>query len=203
MKRFLATAGLLLTLAAPAYASTIPLLDLPPGTKTATLGLSTATVHTSVDVTGWGWASGYSFGLAGGVDWHAINGRDTNSMVAVRVGKRLWGDWPFSLGLLLSGGLNIVDGSLPLPNATSQRFNGRTLPWFQPAIVLSTALDFDRKLWVRGTFGPVLGRFTEGSLLMPWLVPNVEAAYRFTPAWEAVFGGGYASPVGLSLRAAF
>lgn len=194
-------------MASPAQATSIPLLDLPPGVFSLAGGVSDATAHGSFD---WalpgptsGWASGWMAGLVGGYDYATPGARASNTMGGVRIGRRMGGEWPFTWGLLLTGGANMVDSTQPLPKPTAQRFTSDLLLWAQPAIVFATRLGGDEKAWVRGSFGPVLGRFSEGAILMPWFVPNLEVAYRLTPSAELVVGGGYASPYGAGLRTAF
>lgn len=195
--------GIALALATPAWATSIPLLDLPPGTKTVSLGVSDVTFHGSFDWALWGpWGAGWTVGLTGGVDYADPYRRDSHHMLALRVGRRLWGEWPQTLGVVLSGGANVVDPLAPLPNPTSQRFTGDFLPWVQPALAFATTVEND-KVWVRGTIGPVIGRWSEGVWLLPWIAPNLEVAYRYHPAYEIVVGGGYASPYSLGLRGAF
>jgi len=198
----LLTGASVLAIANPAIATSIPLLDLPPNVRTVTLGVSDLTAHGSFDWSLGGIAEGWNVGLTGGFDYADPYRRDTNTMVAVRAARRMGGTWPFTWGFVFSGGANWVDSRAVLPDPTSQRFTSDFLPWFQPAVAFSNTVEND-KVWVRGTFGPVIGRLTSGAYLMPWLVPNFEAAYRFNPAWEIVVGGGYASPYGVALRAAF
>ncbi len=186
-----------------ADATSIPLLDLPPGVKTVSLGVSDVTVHGAFDWALWGpWGNGWTVGLAGGFDYADPYRRDSHNMLALRVGRRLVGDWPVTIGALLSAGANVVDPLRPLPNPTSQRFSSDFLLWVQPALVFATTVEND-KVWVRGTIGPVIGRWSEGAWLLPWIAPNVEVGYRFNPAYEIVVGGGYASPYSLGLRTAF
>ena len=45
--------------------------------------------------------------------------------------------------------------------------------------------------------------FFRAVVLLPWVVPNLEVAYRLTPSIELVVGGGYDSPYGGGLRTAF
>ena len=196
-------AAILLTIAPPARATAIPLLDLPPGTKAFSLGVSDVTVHAAFDWALWGpWAEGWTVGLTGGVDYADPYRRDSHSLAALRVGRRLWGEWPTTIGLLLSAGGNYVDPLAPLPNATSQRFTGDILFWAQPALSFATTVTSD-KVWLRGTIGPVIGRWSEGALLLPWIAPNLEVAYRYDASHELVVGGGYASPYSLGWRTAF
>jgi len=140
--------------------------------------------------------------MVGGYDYAAPGARSTNTMGAVRIGRRMGGEWPFTWGLMLSGGANMVDKDQPLPKPTAQRFDNDYLPWAQPAVVFSARLP-DEKAWIRGSFGPIIGRFSEGAILLPWVVPNLEVAYRLSPSVELVVGGGYASPYGAALRTAF
>lgn len=196
-------ASLLVIDAGAATATAIPLLDLPPGVKTISLGVSDVTVHGSFDWALWGdWGRGWTIGLAGGFDYADTFRRDSHNMLALRVGRRLAGDWPVTVGALLSAGANVVDPLAPLPNPTSQRFSGDFLYWVQPALVFASTVEND-KVWLRGTLGPVIGRWSEGVWLLPWIAPNVEVGYRFNPAHELVVGGGYASPYSLGWRTAF
>ena len=123
-------------------------------------------------------------------------------MVALRVARRMWGTWPLTIGLMLSAGANLVDPDAPLPKKTSQRFTSDYLLWAQPAVVFATNFQ-DEKLWMRGSLGPVIGRWSEGTYLLPYIVPNVEITYRYTPQWELVLGGSYSSLWSVGLRTAF
>ena len=200
---FALAAAICLIGAAEARATSIPLLDLPPGVKTVSAGVSDVTLHASFDWALWGpWGTGWTVGLTGGFDYAEPYRRDTHNMVALRAGRRLWGEWPLTIGALLSAGANVVDPLAPLPNPTSQRFTSDYLLWVQPAIAFATTFE-DEKIWVRGTVGPVIGRWSEGAWLLPWIVPNLEVAYRYNAAHEIVVGGGYASPYSLGWRTAF
>lgn len=208
MQRALLLAGIGLPLflsATPAVATTMPLADLTPGARVATLGFSELSLHASADWGLSGIASGWSLGLLGGFDYSNPRRRDSNSLVAVRLARRIWGNAPhFTLGFLLSAGANYVDPGPAPSDPTEQSFYSEILPWVQPAVALSFRIPiYDYPFWFRATLGPVIGRFTAGVLTMPWVVPNFEFAYRYAPNQEVVVAGGYSSPNGLGWRIAY
>ncbi|MEB3196116.1 MAG: hypothetical protein VKP62_02830 [Candidatus Sericytochromatia bacterium] len=181
----------------------MPLMDLSPGVRSLSLGGSDLTLHLAADLALSGVASGWLLGFAGGLDWANPLRRDSNHMLALRVGRRIWGDHRLSVGALLSGGFNWVDPTTAPSDPTEQFFDSNLLPWLQPALVVSWQLPLLERWWLRASLGPVFGRWTAGPLMMPWIVPAAELAYRVQPNQELVVSGGYASPNGVAWRVAF
>lgn len=205
MKRLLVLPLLALATAAPAQASTIPLVDLPPGLFTVSAGGDPQMVHVSADYAlGAWWGQGW---IVGGMASYDISGkhlRESQTMGALRLTRHLGGTFPFSIGATLSVGMNLVDPSQETP-PDQQIYASPYLFWVQPAVNISTPIlgdVFNDQLWLRGTFGPVLGRWTSGTYYTPFFSPNIELAYRIHPAHEIVLGGGFV-PWGLGWRGAF
>jgi hypothetical protein len=184
----------------PAGATTIPLADPEPGMRCLSVGATDLTVHAAFDWSLDGGGRGWTLGLVGGYDHADPLRRDSHTMVAGRALRRLGILWPFEVSAMVSAGLNVVDPNAPVSNPTEQDFWYDVLPWVQPAVVASWRPS--EEVWVRASFGPVIGRFTAGRVAMPWFVPNVELAYRIFQNQEVVLSGGYASPYGIGWRVA-
>jgi hypothetical protein len=178
----------------------MPLADPEPGLRCLSVGFTDLTVHGAFDWSLDGVARGWTLGLVGGYDHADPLRRDSHTMVAGRVLRRLGLLWPFEVSAMVSGGINVVDPNAPVGNPTEQYFWYDVLPWVQPAVVVSWRPADG--VWLRGSFGPVLGRFTAGRVAMPWLVPNLELAYRIYQNQELVLSGGYGSPYGIGWRVA-
>ncbi|MDB5098725.1 MAG: hypothetical protein JWM80_3146 [Cyanobacteria bacterium RYN_339] len=206
MKRLLAASLLAFASAPPAAASTIPLVDLPPNLVTVSAGGDPQIVHLSADYAlGTWWGQGW---IVGGMASYDISGkrnqRESQTMGALRITRHLGGTFPFSIGATLSVGMNLVDPAQETP-PDQQIYASPYLLWVQPALNISTPIlgdVFNDQLWLRATFGPVLGRWTSGTFYTPFFSPNVELAYRILPAHEIVLGGGFV-PWGLGWRGAF
>jgi hypothetical protein len=188
-----------------AEASTIPLVDLPPGVKVISTGIDPQMFHVSGD---YGWGTNFGTIIVGGMASYDISGkrgqRESQTMVAFRATRQLGGTFPFSIGATLSAGMNLVDPTLETP-PDQQIYTSTYLFWFQPAINVSTTVlpdTFNDNLWFRATFGPVLNRWTSGTYFLPFFSPNMELAYRIHPAHEIVLGGGF-WPWGIGWRGAF
>ena len=206
--RPLLAVGLVLAAAAPAQASAIPLIDLPPNVRVVSLGVDPNVAQASADYSMGGWIFGATGSfqikdpndpLIPGSPTSATRIRESNHMVALRAGRRWAGTYPFSVGYVFSLGMNLVDDELPAPANTLS--TGPYLLWFQPALALSTPV-FSDQVWLRGTFGPVLNRWSEGTFFLPFFSPNVELSFRVSPAHELVLGGGLV-PWGIGWRGAF
>jgi hypothetical protein len=197
---FLALAGL------PAQGSTIPLVDLPPNLRVVSGGIDPVMVHLSGDWALSGpWGSGWIVGAMGSYD---ISGkraqRESQTMGALRVTRHLGGTFPFSYGVTVSAGMNLVDPTVAVP-PDQQIYTSPYLFWLQPAFDISTPIlgdVFNDNLWFRAMIGPVIGRFTSGTYYTPFVAPNVELAYRIQPSNEIVIGGGFV-PWGIGWRSAF
>ncbi|MEB3327810.1 MAG: hypothetical protein VKQ33_01115 [Candidatus Sericytochromatia bacterium] len=203
LTRVVAAGTLVASLAAfgpPAWATTVPLADPEPGLRCLSVGATDLTLHAAFDWSLEGVGRGWTLGLVGGYDLANPLRRDSHTMLAGRVLRRLGSLWPFEVAVMVSGGLNVVDPDAPVANPTEQDFWYPVLPWVQPAVVASWRPS--EEVWVRASFGPVIGRFTAGRIAMPWFVPNVEVAYRIFRNQEVVLSGGYASPYGLGWRVA-
>ncbi|MEB3223574.1 MAG: hypothetical protein VKS61_15990 [Candidatus Sericytochromatia bacterium] len=178
----------------------MPLADPEPGLRCLSVGASDMTVHGAFDWSLDGAGRGWTIGLVGGADHANPFRRDSHTMAAARVLRRLGSLWPLEVSAMVSAGVNLVDPDLPLGDPTEQAFSSNVLPWVQPAVVVSVRPA--EGVWLRASFGPVIGRFTAGRLAMPWLVPNLELAYRLFQNQELVLSGGYASPYGVGWRVA-
>lgn len=208
MKRFLACSCFLLVAgrALPAAASTIPLVDLPPDVKVLSAGIDPVMVHFSGDwALGGTWGSGWIVGAMGSYDISGkLHQRESQTMGAIRLTRHLGGTFPFSFGVTLSAGMNLVDPTVETP-PDQQIYTSPYLFWVQPAVNISTPIlgdVFNDNLWMRAMIGPVLGRWTSGTYYTPFVAPNIEFAYRITPAHEIVIGGGFV-PWGIGWRGAF
>jgi hypothetical protein len=164
------------------------------------VGLSDLTLHGAFDWSLDGVGRGWTLGLVGGFDRANPLRRDSHTMAAVRVLRRLGSLWPLEVSAMVSAGGNVVDPDLPLADPTEQEFSSNVLAWVQPALVVSWRPS--EAVWLRGSVGPVIGRLTAGRLAMPWLVPNLELAYRLYQNQELVLSGGYGSPYGIGWRVA-
>lgn len=207
MKRLLPLTCLLAPVlaASPAAASTIPLVDLPPDVRTVSAGIDPEVVHVSGDWALSGdWGSGWIVGATASYDISGKKQRESQTMGAIRITRHLGGTFPFSYGVTLSAGMNLVDPTMETP-PDQQIYTTSYLFWLQPALNISTPIlgeYFSDNLWLRAMVGPVLGRWTSGTYYTPFVAPNIELAYRIHPAHEIVLGGGFV-PWGIGWRGAF
>lgn len=170
MPRFLAVpvALALALMTRPAFASTLPRVDLHQGQVAVAVGLADANVDYALLDT-------LSIGLSGALPWSVL-------LKAARATWRIGQLGPVAYGLTLSGG-TIAPG---LVN-TAKPEDALTGYWVQPALNVAVPLG-PTPLTLRATLGPTWVNQT----LMHQngdLVPNAELAWRLNDAHEITLGG--------------